>query len=250
MSPDVVVDVGNTRAKWGRCEGGAVRATVSLPADQPRAWQQQYETWQLTSEAEWAVAGVSPQRVDQLAQWLKGRAAGALVVSSYAQLPLAVLVDVPGGVGMDRLLNAVAAARLWDRRRLPAVIVDAGTAVTVDLVDGEGAFRGGSIMPGFRLMAQALHDHTALLPPVEVAESPPFVPGLSTVQAIRAGTYYAVIGGVNALIERLAGVSGAATHVYLTGGDASLLAPQVDARAEVWPEMTLEGLRLTAEALP
>jgi type III pantothenate kinase len=250
MSPDVVVDVGNTRSKWGRCEGDTVCATVSLPSDGPEAWEAQYRAWQLTPEAVWAVAGVSPPRVDQLVQWLKGRAGAPLVVSGHLQLPLAVVVDNPAAVGIDRLLDAVAATRLWGRTRLPAVIIDAGTAVTVDLVDGDGVFRGGAILPGFRLMARALHDHTALLPLVEAPAEPPFVPAINTAAALRAGVFYAVVGGVNAVVARLLKLTGVPTHIYLTGGDAPLLTSQVDARAEVWPEMTLEGLRLTAEALP
>src|SRR5205807_553047 len=107
--------------------------------------------------------------------------------------------------------------------------------------------RGGSIFPGLRLMVKALHEHTALLPLVEVNEPCPYLPGLSTPQAMQAGVYYATAGGINTLIERLCARSGEGeapaepgsggsagaspsplraprpTHIYLTGGDAWLL---------------------------
>jgi type III pantothenate kinase len=247
MTPDVVVDVGNSRAKWGRCGGGAVRHVAALPTDRPDAWLAQFQQWQLGAATAWVVGGVNPRRVEALVAWLREHCGGVEVIGSYAQLPLVVDVSEPAAVGIDRLLNAVAAVRGGKRQRLPAVVIDAGTAVTVDWVDAEGRFRGGTIFPGLRLMAQALCDHTALLPFVAVTEPRPRLPGLNTRQAIRGGLYYAVAGGINTLITRLSADS--AAHVFLTGGDAALLREAIDGRAELWPEMTLEGLRLTAEAL-
>jgi type III pantothenate kinase len=250
MNPDVVVDVGNTRIKWGRCACGEVAEVVSLPADAPDAWEQQRQRWGLGEKAGWAVAGVHPARRDALVRWLEGRGARAWVATSYRQLPLEVRLGRPDRAGIDRLLNAVAAVHSWSRQRLPAVVVDAGSAVTVDWVDEAGAFRGGAIFPGLRLMARALHEHTALLPLIEVGTPRPYVPGLSTPQAMEAGIYYAAAGGINALVGLYRAASSAETHVYLTGGDARLLSYAVEDRAEVWPEMTLEGLRLSAEAQP
>jgi type III pantothenate kinase len=263
MNPDVVVDVGNTRIKWGRCACGEVAEVVSLPADAPDAWEQQRERWGLGEKTAWAVAGVHPVRRDALVRWLERRGVRAWVATSYRQLPLEVRLGQPDRVGIDRLLNAVAAVhsplpalppRVGEGRvgaaRLPAVVVDAGSAVTVDWVDEAGAFRGGAIFPGLRLMARALHEHTALLPLIEVGTPRPYVPGLSTPQAMEAGIYYAAAGGINALVGLYRAASAAETHVYLTGGDARLLSYAVEDRAEVWPEMTLEGLRLSAEAQP
>lgn len=251
MSVHVVVDVGNTRIKWGRCTVEGVVQTVSLPpTDRDDHWQRQLAAWGLNQPGAWAVSGVHPRRCDELVDWLRQRGHSVLVVDSYRQLPIRVDVQYPHKVGMDRLLNAVAATKHWKRGRLPALIVDTGTAVTVDWVDQEGTFRGGSIFPGVRLMVEALHHHTALLPLVPLANPRPYLPGRSTEQAIEAGVYYAVAGGINTLLELLGERAGAKPFVFLTGGDAELLMPAVDARAEIWPEMTLEGVRLTAEAQP
>jgi type III pantothenate kinase len=239
--PDVVVDVGNSRIKWGRCAGGRVADTASLPADAPDAWEAQLALWGLAGPLSWAVTGVHPARRDVLAEWARRRRDAVEVVDD-ARLPLRVRVEHPQRVGIDRLLDAVAAN---SRRRpgVPAVVVDAGSAVTVDWVDPDGAFAGGAILPGLRLMAVALHEHTALLPLVEVTAIPP-LPGTSTPAALAAGVFWAVAGGVRALVERLAAQAGARPDVFLTGGDGPLLHPALGPDVQPWPAMTLEGIRL------
>jgi type III pantothenate kinase len=99
-------------------------------------------------------------------------------------------------------------------------------------------------------MAQALHAHTALLPPVEVASPPPAVPATSTSAAMQAGIFWAVAGGVEALRRELARVSPRPAEVFLTGGDGPLLAPVLGPDIQHWPFMTLEGVRVVAEAAP
>jgi type III pantothenate kinase len=248
MKPDIVVDVGNSRVKWGRCGDTAVIASASLPHDQT-AWEEQIQHWQLSNPLHWVVASVHPRTADEIATWAQGRGDTVLRLEWAKQLPLQVCVDHPDWVGIDRLLNAVAANT---RRRpgAPAVIVDAGSAVTVDFVDGSGTFRGGSIFPGLRLMAQALHDHTALLPLIQVQQPLPAVPATSTTAAMEAGIYWALAGGIDALVRRLQENSGGAADVFLAGGDAALLQPGMQTRVIVWPHITLEGIRFAVEALP
>jgi type III pantothenate kinase len=236
----IVADVGNSRIKWGRCELGGIADVAVLPPDAPDAWQRQLEIWTVEPAATWIVSGVHPQRRDALVEWLRRTAADVQVVDSYQQLPLVVQVDEPGQVGIDRLLNAVAA----NRRRPPglaAVVIDAGSAVTVDLVDATGAFCGGAIFPGLRLMAQALHEHTALLPLVAVDRGVP-PPGTSTAQAIRAGVFHAVLGGIQLLLTKYRTRCAGGMDVYITGGDAALLTADRRTLGEHWPEMTLEGV--------
>jgi type III pantothenate kinase len=248
MTPAVVVDVGNSRIKWGLCSAADVTEAVSLPPDQPGAWLRQTEAWRLPRPADWAVSGVHPHRRDAFIDWLRARGDTALLVDDPKDLPLRVLVERPDHVGVDRLLDAVAAN---SRRRAgaPAVIVDAGSAVTVDYLDESGAFRGGVIFPGPRLMAKSLHDYTALLPVVELKPPIPAVPATATRPAMEAGIFWAVVGGVEAVIAQYARSAGQGPDLFLTGGDGALLHPALP-QAQHWPAMTLEGTRLTAEALP
>src|SRR6185312_17495461 len=88
-----------------------------------------------------------------------------LTLATAGIVPLAVRVDRPGEVGADRLVNALAAARLYGT---PAVVVDFGTATTFDAVAGDGAFLGGAIAPGLELGIDALVKRTAKLPRIEL----------------------------------------------------------------------------------
>ena len=116
-----------------------------------------------------------------------------------------------------------------------------------------GAFAGGAIVPGLRLMAKALHDYTALLPLVELSmaeggATPP-LPGTTTTSAIEAGIFWAVGGGVEAILREYRRTYGPSVEMFLTGGDAAALHPVLPS-AHLWPAMTLEGIRLSAEAMP
>ena len=245
MTTLLVADVGNSRLKWGRCDAERVLDAAALPLDDPAAWERQLAAWPADALRAWVVTGVSPPHVERFAAWLRMRGEAVRVLDGYGQLPLVVAVDHPETVGIDRLLNAVA-ANARPRGGRPAVLVDAGSAVTVDWVDGAGVFRGGAIVPGLRLMAQALHRYTARLPLVAVTSPCPPMPGRSTVPAIAAGVYGAVAGGISYLTRQLAAGSAEPPLVFVTGGDADLLAPALEPPFELWPHMTLEGVRLAA----
>jgi type III pantothenate kinase len=244
----LVADIGNTRIKWGVCSATAVERAVSLP-DDPDSWRKQLNDWLIDKPRRWVLASVVPARRDKLADWLRDNGHQVELVSHFSQLPLSVEVDTPETVGIDRLLNALA-AKSRVASGMPAVIVDAGSAVTVDLLSADGAFAGGSIFPGLRLMAEALHDFTAQLPLVKSTEHPTSVPARSTPTAIAAGVHWAVVGGVAALVRELnlSAPSAEPIDVFITGGDAAVIAPDLMDRQlyryHVAPLLTLEGIRL------
>src|SRR5438552_2174041 len=150
MKADLVADVGNSRIKWGLCLANRIGDVATLSPENSTEWQQQSDAWRITSEAHWVVAGVHPARRDALVQWIMARGSHVSVLDSSRQLPIKVLVNAPDRVGIDRLLNAVAARHRCSKGK-GAVIIDAGSAVTVDWVDEAGAFAGGAIFPGVRL---------------------------------------------------------------------------------------------------
>lgn len=256
MRPDLVVDIGNTRVKWGRVSPGGwcVDQTASLPEDEA-AWARQAEEWELTGPLTWVLASVRPARTAHLQAWLEGRGHRVATLSRADQLPLKVALPEPDKVGIDRLLDAVAA-----RSELPfgrgAVLIDAGSAVTADWLDEDHAFRGGAIFPGLDLMAEALHRYTALLPLVEVPTPLPPLPGEATIPAMQGGIFLAVAGGIAAAVRLYHQRARAAPAVFVTGGQSHLL---LDGMRQLgmdvtghrhWPTMTLEGIRLAAEGLP
>ncbi len=255
MKPNLVVDIGNSRIKWGYCAEDRVVYRASLAPDDPATWEDQIKRWDLGEGLQWAVAGVHPERADQFMAWVNKRCDQFVLIQDRKRLPITIEVGEPDRVGIDRLLNAVA-AKSRVQRNVSIFIIDAGSAVTVDWVDEDGAFRGGAIFPGFQLMAKALHDYTAALPLVKIETDParpwPPVPSTFTDLAIRGGIFWAVAGGIRALTRQLmASAHAVRRHViYMTGGDAKILATVMDAEVELWPAMTLEGIRIAAEALP
>jgi len=151
-----------------------------------------------------------------------------------------VQCDEPRKVGPDRLLNAVAA---YARKRSELVVVDAGTAVTVDLVSRTGAFCGGAILPGPETMLRALHEHAELLPSVPFQE-PATALGRNTPDAMRAGAYWGTVGAVGRLAAALAEGRPGRLPILVTGGYGEFLARELGGEVEFVPWLTLEGLAL------
>ena len=152
------------------------------------------------------------------------------------------------------MVTALAASRIAAGR--PAVVVNVGTAVTCDLVDGSGTFRGGAIFPGPQLMARSLHEHTAQLPLVDASDlSHRHGPGTDTRPAIELGIRSAVGGGIERLVWLYADALDVPPLVFLTGGGAGLFADGEPLTPEpgdtrLVPSLTLEGIRIAAEAMP
>lgn len=253
MHPDVVVDVGNTRIKWGRCAADRVVEMVSLGHDDPVGWKRQAAAWAFGPVVRWAVGGVNPRAAAAFVRWAEAAGGACLWLRTPAELPIRLDVDEPTAVGIDRVFGALAARSLTPPGT-PAITVDVGTAVTVNLIDAAGVFRGGGIFPGPRLMALALHEHTAKLPFVDVPTDPEAAidPARNTTAAIRQGIHAAVVCGAYGLACDLAGWVGGPTWLFLTGGGAGLLndadIPGV-ARVVREPTLNLNGIRLAARGL-
>lgn len=255
MNVDVVVDAGNSFIKWGRCAGGAVVEMASLARVAPATWDAQLLKWKLEKNRRWIVAGSSAPRRDRLAEWLGKQDQDVRVLNSCLQLPITLNVNQPEKVGLDRLLNAVA-VNTRKPKGVPAVIIDAGTAVTADYVDEAGIFQGGAILPGMAIMARFLHEHTAGLPlikPAEVTELAASValPGKSTAEAMVLGLVACFWGGVGHVAQEYMKRSDTRAVFYLGGGDGARLAAGFKlGEHHLWPEMTLEGIRIAGEQLP
>src|SRR5262245_37896138 len=250
----IVADIGNTRMKWGLC-GRGVEKSASVSPDDPDAWRAQLSAWKIDGSNDWTLAGVHPARREQFTAWLWRRGDRVRVLDRVSQLPIAVKVEAPEQVGIDRVLDVLAAKALVPVGT-PAIVVDAGSAVTVNLLDDTGAFAGGAIFPGYRLMAEALHTYTASLPLVNVRSHPTVAPAGTTATAIAAGIHWAVVGGIHALIRAtiLQAPFPAPLPVFLTGGDAAAILPDLPDsdvfHYEFRPTLTLEGIFAAAGATP
>jgi len=133
------------------------------------------------------------------------------------------------------------------------VVVDVGTAITVDLVSADGAFYGGAILPGIAMSARALNEFTDLLPLVETSDltQPPAPLGTSTESAMQSGLFWGAVGSVRELVERMtkagSAENGAAEpDVFLTGGASQAVADLWGPSARCVPQLTLAGIALAA----
>jgi type III pantothenate kinase len=187
-----------------------------------------------------------------ISQWPDGLPSPALLTEK-SQLPIRMDVDAPEKVGMDRLLNGVAANVLRGSDQ-PVIVIDTGTAITIDLLDSQGTFKGGAILPGILLGAKTLHEETTTLPLVDVWEllkrEPPAL-GKNTEAAIAAGLYWGHLGAVKEIVNRyrqLCQPAGREPLLLLTGGAAVILAPYLpQGRCE--PALSLQGLAVTARII-
>jgi type III pantothenate kinase len=257
MTPDVVVDIGNSRMKWAFGPPGnrldLPNRMASLAPDSLQIWEEQLEQWGMVDSLKWAVASVHTDRLRQFVVWAEDRGDQVQVID-HSHVPIVMDVEEPSKVGIDRLLNVLAFKR-WSAPGVPGIVVDVGSAVTADFIDEHGTFRGGAILPGPWMMARALHEFTSKLPLVEprVLEPGQYV-GRNTREAIEVGIQCAVYGAVELFVWNLGERLTRKPIVFVTGGGSAfvrglhLVAELED--YEIDPLLTLEGIRLAAEALP
>jgi type III pantothenate kinase len=230
----------------------------SVPLEASVPWNEFFDNRATGAQLNGVIVGSNQRGVDQVVSdwpdWLQK----PVVIRNSESFPLDLQVDEPRNVGLDRLLNAVAGEAVRGSGE-EAIIVDCGTATTVDLVSSSGSFCGGAILPGFTLCARALNQYTEVLPLIslnELFELPPSEDchpslGSNTTAAIMSGVFWGQIGAVRELIERLSHqrpstCDGLADpKVLLTGGGARLLVPYF-ANAIHCPYLPLQGLVLAA----
>jgi type III pantothenate kinase len=237
----VAVDVGNSQAKAGLFSGPDLVRTARVPPGVPLR-----ESLSIDPDAAILVVAVSVTEpgLDALRE-----AAGAAVLVLGRDLPILVpnAYRDPSEVGRDRLAAAAAA---HERADGPAVVVDAGSAVTVDAVAGDGTFLGGAIAPGLRAMVEGLARVAPALP-APGDEGPPAGLPRSTAEALAAGIGWGLAGLVDRLVAEAAAALEAAGEgspaVLLTGGDADRIAPRLARAAVVAPHLTLHGVRILHE---
>jgi type III pantothenate kinase len=244
----LVLDSGNSRLKWGLFGPRGWMAQGVVP--NPELATLAVRDWQSLQRPS-RVIGVNvagePARVrveGQLArwrlpvEWLTASAAAAGVFNNYT---------IPAQLGADRWASLVAARRRTIASEMfpsSCVVVNAGTAVTIDALDAEGVFRGGIILPGLRLMLRALSENTAALKvaPGSFADFP-----ISTPDALYSGAVQAVCGAIEQMRAKLREDSD--VKCFLAGGFAREIAPHLAGPVEVVDNLVLEGVLVLASGV-
>lgn len=187
------------------------------------------------------ICSVVPAKAEMLATWFAGRCP---VHFLNHESPLGMGIDYPhpAQIGADRLANS---AGVLTRHRVPAIIIDFGTAVTFDVISSAPAYCGGVIAPGLGAMSGYLTRKTALLPEIELIE-PPSAIGKSTVHAMQVGAVIGYRGLVKEILFQICKELPGDPAIIATGGDAALIAQGVPEIQAVDPDITLDGLRQVA----
>jgi type III pantothenate kinase len=244
----LAIAVGNSRTAVGRFLGDRIETSEHLEhgdiAALARAIEQQWKA--LEDDDAWVImASVNDPVADPLEREMDGLIGAEIHrVRRDLPIPIGTCVDDDTKVGDDRLLAASAA---WDALRQAVVVVDAGTAITVDFVDGQGTFHGGAIAPGAGLQLRALHEHTAALPRVALAQPDATeIFGRNTGAAMLLGVVEGARGMLQRLVERYAEHYGAFPMVVATGGDAETLFSGNELVDRIVPELVLMGIAVAA----
>ncbi len=167
-----------------------------------------------------------------------------LVVGPGIKTGINIRYDNPKEVGADRIVNAVAGYEIYGG---PLIIIDFGTATTYCVISDKGEYLGGCIAPGIRISTDALFEHAAKLPRVELVK-PPQVICKNTVSSMQAGIIYGYVGQVDYIVRKIKQELGAPNaKVIATGGLAKMIAEESEMVDETNELLTLEGLRIIYE---
>lgn len=232
----VVVDVGNSATKLTWMEEGEARRRERISHEEPESAERVFDAVR-RSRCPPVLVGVAPSRLEDLSTRL--RPLGALRAGvDFAPL-LPNRCRRPETTGQDRLFAACGALR---HARPPLVVVDAGTAITVDRVSQEPAFEGGAIVPGVRLALRSLSRGAEQLPEIAPPDHPgPFpLPGRDTREAILHGVVMGAASAVEGLVRALR--TRGDEPILLTGGDAELLCRHLSLAALTVTDLVAEGV--------
>ncbi len=166
-----------------------------------------------------------------------------LMVGPGIKTGMPILYDSPKDVGADRIVNGIAA---YEKYRNACIVVDFGTATTVDFISKKGEYVGGAIAPGLLISLEALVQRASKLPRIEIVK-PKEIVGKNTVQSIQAGTFYGYVGLVDGIVRRMRKENSVDAKVVATGGLAPLVASECSTISEVDEFLTLDGLRIIYE---
>ena len=256
-----LVDIGNSQTTMGLYAhdglGGSYQATWRVRSNADDTADSicimLHSLLDMTSFSKWSIHQVCMASVvpSLSAAWTsavkKAWGADGILCSSDLAIRLGLFdADYPSvqEIGSDRVADAIAARELYGA---PVIVVDFGTATNIEVIDSCGKFIGGAIAPGVMTSASALFSKTALIPSTDL-QAPESAIGKSTAEAVRAGVMYGEAGRVDGIVERMLEEIGSSCPVVATGGFVHTISKLCRHVTNVCPELTLDGLRILADA--
>lgn len=246
----LVVDVGNTNTVLGLYDEQTLLHSWRIRTDKSRTDDEygmlvnellSFSNMEMAAITAVIVSCVVPPLLDALSRMcLKYFGVRPYVVGPGLKTGMPIKYDNPHEVGADRIVNAVAAFKRFQRS---LIVVDFGTATTFDYICDNGEYQGGAIAPGLGISANALHEHASKLPRVEICQ-PPLVVAKNTVNSMQAGLLFGYAGLVDGIVKRMKQEVATDPLVVATGGLAEQIAQASDTIDSVDPQLTLDGLLL------
>ncbi len=244
----LLLSIGNTRTRCARTTDGQLEPSRVVENHTPAALIEEIHAligaFPDDTPVVAMIASVNQPISEQIVSALALTRIGGNIVRFGADLPIPIedALEDRSTVGQDRLFNALGAYATTEQA---CVVIDAGTAITVDFVDGAGVFQGGAIAPGVQMMLDALHANTDALPPVTLPREDPISDGpfgKTTPEAMLHGAVWSARGLARALIDRYAEYYQAYPMVVATGGDAPRLFEDDPLVERVVPDLPIVGM--------
>ena len=249
----LAIDIGNTNITIGVFDGSKMKATWRVATGVHRMPDEYaslmlhlfgHEGIDASKITDVILCSVVPPLIGVFEDWCRRYLkVSPILVEAGVKTGVKISMENPREVGADRIVNAVAAHKLYGGA---VIVIDLGTATTFDAVSKEGDYLGGAIAPGIAIATEALFDKTAALPRVELTH-PKKAIGRNTVAAMQSGIVFGYAGLIEGVVARIKKELGGKAKVVATGGYAELLARETPAIDEVNPDLTLIGLRLIYE---
>ena len=229
---ELVIDRGNTRTKWAIFDTGVISSSGSFLNDEgvPARFEQ------LDEAVPTIICSVSDIR-SSLSRWLDARD-NVRYFDRDSIMPITSLYETPETLGLDRMANVVAASNLFPGKN--ALVIDAGTCITLDLIDANGVYQGGVISPGLGMRAKALNNYTEALPLVELSE-PKHLVGRNTEQSMMSGIMNGTVAEVAGLVHRFE-QEFLGLKIIVTGGDMKWFEHVLKSETFADAFFTLKGL--------
>ena len=246
----LAIDVGNTNTVLGLFEGEALVRSWRIKTDARATADEMALVFRGLLDGAPALSGIAlcstvPAALREMRQMLATyhSEVPTVIVEPGTKTGVPVLTDNPKEVGADRIVNTIAAHRVYGG---PSIVVDFGTSTNLDVVSAQGEFLGGALAPGVEISLEALASRAAQLRTVELVR-PRSVIGKNTVEALQSGALYGFAGQVDGLVRRIQEEIGPVTAVIATGGLAPIVVPESETITHHDPDLTLVGLRMVFE---
>jgi type III pantothenate kinase len=240
----LAIDIGNSFTKFGIFDNNSLSQRIIFPTIRNQTAEEINSQTHLKSVDAIIISSVVPELNETYRLFAdKFFDLKPIYVDNTFDFGFKINYNPPEKVGVDRIVAAFAASEMYGK---PCIICDFGTATTIDAVDSQGEYLGGTISPGVKTLAESLYLKTSQLPLVEI-EKPESVFGNSTAKSIQAGIYYGYVGLVDGIVERMVAELGEPAKVVATGGFAEFIAEGLQKIEVVNENLMLEGLRLIYE---